>query len=133
MNGDGSDAIEAFADALKGSEKTIHLVGHSTGGVLLGHLLGALDRRPGRDIVASCSLMTPACTIDFYEQNYRPRLGGAGGDASLVQLPAMNVYNLTEELEEDDTVAFAYRKSLLCLVSLALERAPDKKKPLLGM
>ena len=70
--------------------------------------------------------MAPACTIDFYEQHYRPRLGGGDGDASLVQLPTMKVYNLTDDLERDDTVAFAYRKSLLYLVSRALERPREK-------
>lgn len=130
-NGDGSDAVTAFATALAGTGKSIHLVGHSTGGVLLGHLLGALDRLERPEIVASCSLMAPACTIDFYEQHYRPRLGGGDGDASLVQLPTMKVYNLTDDLERDDTVAFAYRKSLLYLVSRALERS--REKPILGM
>ena len=131
VNGDGSDAITAFATALAETGKSIHLVGHSTGGVLLGHLLGALDRLGQPDIVASCSLMAPACTIKFYHDHYHRRLGGNDGDASLVQLPTMKVYNMTDELEQDDTVAFAYRKSLLYLVSRALERS--REEPILGM
>lgn len=129
VGGDGSDAITAFATALADTGKSIHLVGHSTGGILLGHLLGALDRLGRPDIVASCSLMAPACTIDFYKEHFRPRLGG--GDAGRVRLPIMKVYNLNEKLEEDDTVASAYCKSLLFLVSRALERS--REKPILGM
>ena len=49
----------------------------------------------------------------------------------MVRLPKLIVYNLTEELERDDHVAYAYRKSLLYLVSRALER--ERNKPLLGM
>ena len=39
--------------------------------------------------------------------------------------------NLNERLELDDNVALLYRKSLLCLVSKALER--QREKPLLGI
>ena len=128
-DGDGIDTINAFAAALAGTGKSIHLAGHSTGGVLLGHLLGALDNLGAADIIRTCSLMAPACTVDFYNTCYQPRLGGAA--SAVVKLPKMTVYNLNDELERDDNVAYAYRKSLLYLVSRALERQPEK--PLLGM
>ena len=127
--GDGSRAITHFAKALASTKKKIHLVGHSTGAVLLGHLLGALDRLKQPNVVASCTLMAPACTIDFFQTAYAPRLGAAQGTA--VRLPKLTIYNLTDELELDDQVAFLYRKSLLYLVSHALERT--RAKPLLGM
>jgi len=130
---DGTDAIQAFANKLAGSGKSIHLVGHSTGGVLIGHLLDAVDRLSVPDLVASCSLMAPACTIDFYQRHYEPRLGENDGHGLAVRLPKLTVYNLTDELERDDQVAAAYRKSVLYLVSRALERTPNKPKPLLGM
>ncbi len=130
-NGDGAQAIAAFAEALANTKKQIHLVGHSTGGVLLGHLLAALDRLGQSNLVASCSLMAPACTVGFYQAHYEPRLGKGGEGKTVVRLPKLTIYNLSEKLEEDDNVATAYRKSLLFLVSRALERARDK--PLLGM
>jgi len=130
-NGDGAHAIAAFAEALVKTKKQIHLVGHSTGGVLLGYLLAALDRLGHADLVASCSLLAPACTVKFYKDHYEPRLGKGGGNKTVVRLPKLTIYNLSEKLEKDDTVATAYRKSLLFLVSRALERARDK--PLLGM
>ena len=43
----------------------------------------------------------------------------------------MAIYNLKDELEENDNVAKVYRKSLLYLVSKAFEKVKDK--PLLGM
>ncbi len=130
---DGTDAIQAFASKLGESGKSIHLVGHSTGGVLIGHMLEALDRLGVADLVTSCSLMAPACTVDFYKQHYEPRLGGNDGNGLVVRLPKLTVYNLTDELEKDDHVAAAYRKSLLYLVSRALERSRNEPKALLGM
>mgnify|MGYP001355598467 CR=1 FL=1 len=38
-DGDGLPTLAAFARALSGSSITFHLVGHSTGAILLGHLL----------------------------------------------------------------------------------------------
>ena len=128
-NGDGCDAISSIVKGLGGTKVSIHLVGHSTGAILLGHLLRAFDRLNCGNIVTSCSLMAPACTIDFFEDNYRPRLDSA--KSNRLRLPKISIYNLTDDFEKDDTVAFAYRKSLLYLISHALERERDK--PLLGM
>lgn len=129
--GDGVHVIKTFAQALAGTGKSIHLAGHSTGGVLLGHLLDALDSLGIPDLVSTCSLMAPACTVKFYNEHYRPRLGAAATGGKVVRLPRLDVYNLTDALELDDNVVKAYRKSLLYLVSRALER--DRNKPLLGM
>ena len=129
LNEDGFDAISSFVTALQGTKVSIHLVGHSTGAILLSHLLIVLDNLSHKNIIKSCSLMAPACTIDFFESNYRPRL--YSGNGASVRLPNFRIYNLMDDLEQADTVAFAYRKSLLCLISRALERERDK--PLLGM
>lgn len=129
-DGDGAKAVKMFVDAFAQSNMKIHLVGHSTGAVLLGHLLAALDRAVGgEEVVASCTLLAPACSVDFFNEMYRPRLGK--GRAGKVPLPEMRVYNLTDEVEQDDNVAKVYGKSLLYLVSRALERQKDK--PLLGL
>lgn len=131
VNGDGRHTINTFANALAYEGKKIHLVGHSTGAILLGHLLEAVDDLNVADLVSSCSLMAPACTVDFYHQHFYPRLGRTAQDGRVVTLPKLGVYCLSDELERDDSVAFAYRKSLLYLVSRALER--ERNKPLLGM
>jgi len=127
--GSGIHTIESLASELAGDGKQIHLVGHSTGAVLLGHLLGALDQLGVPDVISSCSLMAPACTVEFYDDHYFPRLGKAA--APVVRVPKLDVYCLNKELELDDHVAFAYRKSLLYLITRALERKKDK--PVLGL
>lgn len=126
--GDGEAAIAVFASLLRQSGVRIHLAGHSTGAILLGHLLGALDRLGEGDLVASCTLLAPACSIGFYEEHYLPRLGKHSTAAT--RLPQLDVCNLRDSLERADSVG-PYRKSLLYLVSHALERA--EARPLLGM
>lgn len=129
--GDGLHAIRTLAETLAGENKKIHLVGHSTGAVLIGHLLDALDELNQKDVISSCSLLAPACTVDFYHEHYYPRLGRTPGNGKVVRLPNLTVYCLSKQLELDDNVVLAYRKSLLYLVSRALERERDK--PILGM
>ena len=75
--------------------------------------------------------MAPACSIYFYREHYEPRLLAEKNSTTKVKLPALSIFNLTEQLEQDDNVALVYRKSLLYLVSRALERETDM--PLLGM
>jgi hypothetical protein len=128
---DGLFVIKAFAEALQDTHLKIHLAGHSTGAVLLGHLLDALDVLDIPDLIETCSLMAPACSIDFYRDHYELRLTARDSGKIKVRLPSLSLYNLTEQLELDDNVALVYRKSLLHLVSRALERQTDK--PLLGM
>jgi hypothetical protein len=125
---DGLDAIKILATTLKGTGIKIHLAGHSTGGVLLGHLLTALDSLQIHDLISTCTLFAPACTVDFFEEHYAPRLKA---NFKGTRLPILDIYNLNKKLEKDDDVVNAYRKSLLYLVSNALER--KKGKPLLGM
>ena len=128
--GDGMHTIKNFAAELQGTGLEIHLAGHSTGAVVLGHLLSALDTLKQPDLISSCNLMAPACTVDFYKQYYQPRLKKKGTKSS-VHLPKLNIYNLSNTLELDDNVVYAYRKSLLYLVSRALERSSNR--PILGM
>lgn len=130
--GDGRTVMKLYAAALKAAAAghSIHLVGHSTGAIMFGHLLQALDqiRRTHPLKIASCHLMAPACTIDFYNTHYANRLGNVSG---VTRLPKLTIYNLTDKREQDDSVGTVYRKSLLYLVSNAFER--QRGRPLLGM
>ncbi|MCZ6660092.1 MAG: C1 family peptidase [bacterium] len=127
---DGLSTLETFARHLSESDIKVHLAGHSTGAILLAHLLDAMDGLPDWNRpIESCSLMAPACTVELYRTHYRDRLGSPA--TAPTRLRKLNIYSLTDEQERDDTVTPMYRKSLLYLVSNAFEG--EDSKPLLGM
>jgi pimeloyl-ACP methyl ester carboxylesterase len=138
-NGAGTKTVVPLLDAIAknngeraGGELppiALHLVGHSTGAILLGWLLARLaqlGRRP-KPRIATVHLLAPAASIDFYRDNYAPRLGDSATGAVV---RALRVMNLDDSLERDDSVG-PYRKSLLYLVSRAFEER--KRERLLGM
>jgi hypothetical protein len=90
--------------------------------------LDALDSLKVNDLITTCTLFAPACTVEFFKEHYAPRLKTRHKGT---RLPALDIYNLTDKLELGDNVVKAYRKSLLYLVSNALER--KRGKPILGM
>ena len=116
-----AEALEQLTANVPGVE--IHLVGHSAGSILLGHLLDLLSQRQLR--VASCSLYAPACTVAFALEHYLPAV-----QANTLPLSALHIHLLSNARELDDTVG-PYQKSLLYLVSRALEA--DHKTPILGL
>ncbi len=119
--------LEAF-DAPAAKPKKIHLVGHSTGGILHAHLLDALALQKVKLRLASVNLLAPAGTVDLFRKSYLPTLG-----SGQFGVERMHVYNLNEKLELDDHVGHVYRKSLLYLVSRAFEEKIDPPESLLGM
>lgn len=133
---DGELAIKLFVAQLTARVQAglpplqIHLAGHSTGAILIGHLLTALDRvLPAAIHVQSCSLMAPACSVAFFQEHYRPRLGKLS--QALTKIDRLKVYCLKDPAEQDDQVTPLYNKSLLYLVSNAFET--EGFLPILGM
>lgn len=129
--GDGSLSIKTFLDELtKDSipKLNIHIVGHSTGGILLAWLLNSLDKLDMKIRVSSCSLLAPACSIKLFRDIYQPLLLTPKDQLGIDRL---HIFNLTDELERDDQVAKLYRKSLLYLVSKSFEE--DIPEAILGM
>lgn len=129
--GAGLAVLEAVRRVLDGpgSIKRLHLVGHSTGGILHAFLASALSALAPDLRLASVSLLAPAATTDLFNQHFRPLL------TSPTRAPGINkldIYNLTERMELDDSVAKVYRKSLLYLVSRSFEENP-RPAPVLGM
>jgi hypothetical protein len=109
--------------ARAGRKPRIHVVGHSTGGILLAYLVEALSRAHPGTRIETCSLFAPAATVDLFNSHFLPLLGQV--------VSKMRVFNLSEKLELDDNVALIYRKSLLYLVSRAFEER--REAPLCGM
>lgn len=130
QTGGGRKAIEVL---LKGNAKRskpllVHLVGHSAGSILIGHMLKSMNvMNPLNTPIQSCSLMAPACTVDLFNDLYRPNIGKRGSARGIAKLWQ---YNLIDQRERDDSVG-PYRKSLLYFVSNAFEE--EKGMPLLGM
>jgi len=78
-------------------------------------------------------MWAPACTMDFYRENYLPAIRGGS-------IKEFSVFTLTDRAEKDDDCANIYHKSLLYLVSHAFEKELRKPwfsdadgEPLLGM
>jgi hypothetical protein len=127
--------LQALSAALQksGSTLELHLVGHSAGSILLGHLLGTLASMPPgpmRPQAASCTLFAAACSVRFAVDHYLP-----AAEQGVLRLDKLWLYHLSDDNERGDGLPSAghpvYGKSLLYLVSRALD--DSRKTPLLGM
>lgn len=113
------EALRALAQA-RGGRLEIHLVGHSAGSIILAHMLQHLPAK-----IASCTLYAPACTVELANRTFLPAVqnGQLNGRR-------FTIHDLSDLREKDDTVG-PYGKSLLYLVSRALEVV--HKTPILGL
>ena len=104
-----------------GDQLELHLIGHSAGAIMLGHLVSSLAARGLAGRIASAHLYAPACTVEFANQHYalQPEL-----------MKRLRIHILSDRIERDDSVG-PYRKSLLYFVSNALE--VDLRTPILGL
>ncbi len=107
----------------------VHVAGHSAGSIFHAPVVrlltakgpitsGYLAGEHGYGVkVSSCALWAPGCTIDLFKKAYLPAI-----EARTLERFALFV--LSEKAEQDDNCAGLYRKSLLYLVSNALEAQP---------
>lgn len=121
-----------------GKSLRIHLIGHSAGSILLGHLLPLLKPLAqryqavpgGNPLCKSVTLWAPACAVGFANRFYGP-----ADDAGIIDLSTVTVSVLSDRNERDDGLpspsVSIYGRSLLYLVSRALDDV--RKIPLLGM
>jgi len=122
--GGGTHALAAELKNLQqnlGGTLEIHLVGHSAGSFLCGRLLNIMSQLGLK--AKSCTLYAPACDTHFALNFFQTAQNNG-------TLEALHVHNLSDKRELEDSVG-PYRKSLLYLVSRALER--QHKLPLIGM
>lgn len=124
--GRGIDEIAAQLARLQkdsGNSLEIHLIGHSAGSFLCGRLLAELRELNLK--ARSCTLFAPACDLKFALDHFKPAI-----DEGQLARSAFRIHLLADGVERDDTVG-PYQKSLLYLVSRALDRW--HKTPLLGL
>jgi hypothetical protein len=128
-----ADALAQAAQAAPAPE--LHLTGHSAGGIFHAPLVqylstpgeipaGPMQGQRGHGLpVESCNLWAPGITIPMFEQTYLPAIEAG-------RLRRFALYTLGDQAERDDAAA-VYKKSILYLVSNALE--DDAEAPILGM
>jgi hypothetical protein len=115
------NAIAKLAGEISGLE--IHLVGHSAGSILFGHLFRLLGKR---GLAAeTLTLFAPACSLEFALDYYAPARASGALKKTDIHFDVMS-----DDRERADSVG-PYGKSLLYLVSRALER--EHKTPILGL
>lgn len=108
----------------------VHLVGHSAGSIFHAALLERLEEAGVQ--VESLAFLAPGLRADEFAREVYPRLG------SLVK--HTTIFVLGDSLEQEDSCGqggvTVYHKSLLYLVSRALEKPPKPKQvetPLVGL
>jgi hypothetical protein len=103
---------------------SLHAAGHSAGSIFHAHFIPAA-RAAGVPSFASLALLAPAISVPLFKSTLATLVGeGRGIDEAAV-------FTMRREHERDDSVIGVYRKSLLYLVSRALE--PDADMPILGL
>ncbi len=124
--GRGIDEIATQLARLRkhsGNNLEIHLIGHSAGSFICGRLLTELRQR--NLPVHSCTLFAPACDLKFALEHFKPAV-----EENYLPRSSFRIHVLSDRSELSDKVG-PYRKSLLYLVSRALERW--HKTPILGL
>ena len=129
----------------------VHLAAHSAGSIFMAPLIDLLSAKGAIDPdsllkatgarweaaqglglpIQSCTLWAPACTTKLFHAAYMPAI-------QQKRIASTSLFTLSEGAEQDDHCANIYHKSLLYLVSNALEDKPRKfftkdGEPILGM
>jgi hypothetical protein len=125
-------ALGELRDTCREAGKTldVHVVGHSAGSILLGHLLDRLGAAAEPARVGSCTLFAAACSTRFALAHY------VDANPAVLMPDRIALHHLSDKNEKDDFLVGSaannlYGKSLLYLVSRALD--DERKMPLLGM
>lgn len=115
-------ALKSLSNEFDGLE--LHMAGHSAGSILLGAWLKEVS--DNSISTKTVSLFAPACTIEFANKTYLKAM-----KEGLFSRQDLHIHNMDDEREQADATVPIYNKSLLYLVSRALEDL--HKMPLLGL
>ena len=100
----------------------LHLVGHSAGAIVHGYLADWLVTQGWN--IASASFLAPAATIELFDSRIQPHLQSG-------KLARYAQFHLQDALERAEGGEMGYKRSLLYLISNALEE--QAHVPVLGM
>jgi hypothetical protein len=117
-----ASALQKLTKKFEGLE--VHMAGHSAGSILLGEWLKEINKRKLK--VKTISLYAPACTIEFANKTFVK-----ASENNIFAKQNLYIHNMDDEREKADNTGNVYQKSLLYLVSRALEDI--HKMPLLGL
>ena len=120
----------------------IHVAGHSAGSIFMAPLVqlwcgkGTITSGPAKGLtglggkITSLTLWAPACTMDLFHEAYLPSIQNKS-------VKRFSLFTLKDAADQDDHCANIYHKSLLYLVSNALEEKAGlflaDGEPLLGL
>ncbi|NOT87335.1 MAG: hypothetical protein HOP03_04045 [Lysobacter sp.] len=119
-----AELLKPLLQKHKGKLK-VHAIGHSTGPILLSKFLPLLHGTSATD-ASACDIETltylaPAIRTDVFAQRVMPHLP----NGAVPRINDLTMYTMTDEAEQDDSVAHVYRKSLLYFVREACEDHTD--------
>ena len=100
----------------------LHAVGHSAGSIFHAFFVPAA-RGHGAPPFETVQFLAPAIRVDTFKSTLMPRLAD--------DVRRLTVFTMTDDNEREDNCAFIYRKSLLYLISKALE--DERNTPILGL
>jgi hypothetical protein len=115
-----AERLAAFCKAHP--EMPLHAVGHSAGAIFHAYFLAAAKAKKVPDFT-SLQHLAPAIRVDTFKQLVEPQVGGYAR--------ALTVFTMRRELERADNCMGVYHKSLLYLISRALEA--ERGTPILGL
>jgi Caspase domain len=118
-----ADRLAAFIQSRPDSV-SIHAVGHSAGSIFHSHFIPAA-LTAGVPSFTTASFLAPAINVADFSSTLHGLIGPDDG------IDRLSLFTMRRELERDDSCLRVYRKSLLYLVSRALEDRRDT--PLLGL
>jgi hypothetical protein len=113
--------LKKFCDRHAGVVR-LHAAGHSAGAIFHAHFLPAAFGA-GLPDVEQLHLLAPAIRVDAFKAQLMPLVGG--------HIKHLALFTMVKDQELDDDCAKVYRKSLLYLIRLSLER--DEKAEILGL